>query len=64
MKIYKVLISSIFMVTSSLTTFAQHDHSSMGGSSSNMNSNMNSLRSAKDKAYNALPECCKYGRIR
>ncbi len=22
------------------------------------------LRSAKDKAYNALPECCKYERIR
>ena len=139
MKIYKLLISAVFMVTFCLTTSAQHDHSSMG-SSSNMNSNMNmnhnsnmmmlppktetlkvwgkcamckariekialangattadwnvktkfltvvyepgrssmdyissklakaghdtGLKNAKDKAYNALPECCKYERIR
>ncbi len=139
MKIYKLLISAVFIVTFSLTTSAQHDHSSMG-SSSNMNMNMNmnhnsnmmmlppktetlkvwgkcamckariekialangattadwnvktkfltvvyeperssldyisgklakaghdtGLKSAKDKAYNALPECCKYERIR
>jgi hypothetical protein len=135
MKIYKLLISAIFMVTFCLTASAQHNHSSMG-SSSNMNMNHNSnmmtlppknetlkvwgkcdmckarientalangattadwnvktkfltvvyepgksslsyisdklakaghdtgLRSAKDKSYNALPECCKYERIR
>jgi hypothetical protein len=141
MKLYKLLISSIFMVTLSLITSAQHNHSG-GGSSSNMNSNMNmnnnnntqmmmlppktetlkvwgkcamcktriekialassvtsadwnvktkvltvvyepnrssmdyisgklakaghdtGLKSAKDKAYDALPDCCKYERIR
>jgi mercuric ion binding protein len=138
MKLLKLLISAIFMVGLSLTTFAQHDHSSMGGASSNMNMNMNhstqmnmvhpkteslkvwgncemckariekiamangasnadwnvkskiltvdfdpmrssmdyisgklakaghdtGMKSAKDKAYNALPECCKYERVR
>lgn len=141
MKIYKLLISTIFIVTLSLTASAQHDHSSMGsGSNMNMNPNMNmnhssnmmmlppktetlkvwgkcnmckariekialssgattadwnvktkfltvvyepgrssmdyisgklakaghdtGLKSAKDKAYNALPDCCKYERIR
>lgn len=139
MKIYKLLISTIFIVTLSLTASAQHDHSSMGSSSNmNMNPNMNhssnmmmlppktetlkvwgkcnmcktriekialssgattadwnvktkfltvvyepgrssmdyisgrlakaghdtGLKSAKDKAYNALPDCCKYERIR
>jgi hypothetical protein len=138
MKSIKLYIIAIFLVTFSLTTFAQHDHSSMGGSNSNMNTNMNmnsnmtmhtpktetlkvwgkcdmckariekialsssatsadwnvktkvltvvydpwasnlisisdklakaghdtGLRSAKDKAYNKLPDCCKYERVR
>jgi mercuric ion binding protein len=139
MKSIKLYIIAIFSVALSLTTFAQHDHSSMG-SSSNMNMNMNmnqnpymnmthpkteslkvwgkcemckariekialangasnadwnvkskiltvdfdpmrssmdyisgklakaghdtGMKSAKDKAYNALPECCKYERVR
>jgi mercuric ion binding protein len=138
MKILKLLISAIFIVGFCFTTSAQHDHSSMGGASSNMNKNMNhstqmnmvhpkteslkvwgkcemckariekialangasnadwnvkskiltvdfdpmrssmdyisgklakaghdtGMKSAKDKAYNALPECCKYERVR
>jgi hypothetical protein len=135
MKIFKLLISAIFMVALSLTASAQHDHSSMGSGSSmnmDMNTHMNmippktttlkvwgkcelckariektaiangattadwnaktkfltvsfepgrtsleylseklakaghdtGLNSAKDKAYNALPDCCKYERIR
>jgi hypothetical protein len=145
MKLYKPLLSVIFLLALSLTALAQHDHSSMGSNSSsssssnsnmNMNMNMNShvtmippktetlkvwgkcnmckariekiameggattadwnvkskfltivydpdksnmnyisdklakaghdtgLRSAKDKAYNKLPDCCKYERSR
>jgi mercuric ion binding protein len=133
MKKLKSLISAIFIVGLSLTTSAQHDHSSLGSNSNmNMNSNMTmlppktetlkvwgkcdmckarieriamacnattadwnvktkvltvvydpgkssmsyisdklakaghdtGLRSAKDKVYNALPDCCKYERVR
>lgn len=137
MKIFKLYLLTVIMVSLSIKASSQHDHSSMG-SSSNMNMNMNShsqmtmlppktetlkvwgkcamckvriekialasgattadwnvkskfltvaydpgrsslnyisdklaktghdtgIRSAKDKVYNALPECCKYERIR
>lgn len=137
MKIFKLFISAIFIITLSLTASAQHDHSGMGSGSGmkmnmDMHTNMNmmpaktttlkvwgkcavckariekiamangavaadwdiktkfltvsfypgrtnleylseklakaghdtGLNSAKDKAYNALPDCCKYERIR